>query len=425
MAKRGFFAEMNHQAQQAEKRRRQQEAAATRAHAAAVRTAEKARREAERARSAAARASAAEQKAAAKEADRLYAEARMAEVESMNVELAISSEEIDGLLAATLDVDDYVDLESLKVTSVEHPPFKPGRLEVPVEPMPELVYPAQPELVSPPAPTGLSGVFGKKKHQEAVARAEAEHRQQCETWQSHCQKMHEDYVAEQALREHAEAKRVKDLAEAEARYNNECEQREVDAQQRNADVTKLINDLAFDVPDAIEQYVGVVLSNSVYPEHFPVTHDHEFDLDSRELTLTVRIPKPADVPTVKEYRYAKGKDEITPTTLPVKTQKERYANAVWQVAVRTLHEVFEADRAGKIHTIALMVGVDRIAPATGLPETVPLAVVSADRESFGEFDLARVVPHATLTHLGAALSKAPFDLTPADTGSGVRVRGRG
>ncbi len=425
MAKRGFFAEMNHQAQQAERRRRQQEAAAARAQASAARAAETARRKAQNARAAAVRASAAEQKAADRVATQLYAEARAAEANSMNVDLANAYDEIEGMLVATLEVDDYVDLESLKVTSVEHPPFNAGRLAVPADPMPELVYPPQPELVSPPAPTGLSGVFGKRKHQEVVAQAEADHRQTCEAWQAHCQKMYGDYVAEQARRKQAEAQRVKDLEEAEAKYKSECSQREAEAQQRNADLTQFINDLAFDVPDAIEQYVGVVLSNSIYPEHFPVSHDHAFDLDSRELALTVRIPGPADVPSVKEYRYAKGKDEITPSLLPVKAQKDRYADAVWQVAVRTLHEVFEADRAGKIHTIALTVGVDRIAPATGLPETVPLAVVSADRESFNEFDLARVVPHATLAHLGAAVSKAPFDLTPADTGSGVRVRGRG
>lgn len=424
MAKRGFFAEMNHQAQQAEKQRRQREAAAARAQASAVRAAETARRKAENARAAAARASAAEQKAADRVAAQLYAEARVAEVNSMNVDLANTYDEIDGLLAATLEVDDYVDLESLKVSAVEHPPFRPGQLAVPVQPMPELAYPPQPELVSPPPPTGLSGVFGKKKHQEAVERAKDAHRLSSQVWQAECQMMYDEHITEQLRRETAEKQRRTDLALAETRYKDECERREADAAQRNAGLTKLINDLAFDVPDAIEQYIGVVLSNSVYPDHFPVSHDHAFDLGSRELTLTVRLPEPADVPSVKEYRYAKAKDEITPTTLPVKAQKDRYANAVWQVAVRTLHEVFEADRAGKIHTISLTVGVDRIAPATGLPEMVPLAVVSADRESFGEFDLARVVPHATLTHLGAALSKAPFDLTPADTGTGVRVRGR-
>jgi len=167
-----------------------------------------------------------------------------------------------------------------------------------------------------------------------------------------------------------------------------------------------------------------VLSNSVYPEAFPVTHEHTFDLASRELALTVTVPEPATVPTIKEFRYVKAKDEITSTALPAKTQKDRYANAVWQVAVRTLHEVFEADRAGKIHSIALTVGTNTIAPATGRPETVQLVVAAADRATFKTFDLGNVVPHSTLTHLGAALSKSPFDLTPADTGRGVGVRGR-
>lgn len=423
MAKRGFFAEMNHQAQQAEKRRQQQEVAAARAYLASVRAAEVARRKAENARAAAARASAAEQKAADRVAAQLYGEARTAEANSMNVDLANTYEEIDGLLAATLDVDDYVDLEALKVTEVEHPPFQPGRLGVPVEPMPDLVYPPAPELTTPPAPSGLSGLFGKKKHQEAVEKANAEYQFQCERWQAHCQKLYDEHVAEQARRETAEAQRLTHLDQAQARYKDECAQREVAAEHRNAELTELINNLAFDVPEAIEQYVEVVLANSVYPDHFPVTHEHTFDLSSRELALTVRVPAPESVPTVKEYRYVKAKDEIVPSMLPIKAQKDRYAGAVWQVAVRTLHEVFEADRAGKIHTIALTVGVDRIAPATGRPETVPLVVVSADRESFGAFDLANVVPQATLAHLGAALSKSPFDLTAAQTGPGVRVRG--
>ncbi len=69
-----------------------------------------------------------------------------------------------------------------------------------------------------------------------------------------------------------------------------------------------------------------MLSNSVYPEHFPVSHDHAFDLATRELTLQRHAsPSRSTVPAVKEYRYVKAKDEITPTHLPVKAQKDRYA----------------------------------------------------------------------------------------------------
>ena len=415
MAKRGFFAELNYQAQQAEKRRRQQVAQAVRAHNAAVREHERAQKAAERAHAAAVRASAAEKKAAEKEAARLHLEARTAEVEAMNADLASVYNDIDTLLAWTLDVDDHVDLEALRVTA-EHPPFAPGTLAIPLPPLPDLVYPDQPNYVEPAAPKGLAGAFGgKKKHAEAIEQARVAHDNAMRAWHDATRRQHAAHVQQTEARQKAEADRIAKLAEAEAAYAAECASREAEAAQKNEELTKFINDLAFDVEYAIEDYVGIVLSNSIYPDAFPVDYDHKFDLASRELTLQVDIPEPSTLPSIKEYRYIKAKDEIAESALTAKAQKDRYTSAVHQVALRTLHEVFEADRAGKIHSIALTVGVHTIAPATGQPDYVPLAVVAADRETFNAFDLAQVVPAATLEHLGASISKAPFDLTPANT----------
>ena len=425
MAKRGFFAELNYQAQQAEKRRRQQEAAAHRAQAAAERGAERSRKAYERAYAAAERASAAEKKAAEREAARLHVEARNDEVEVMNAGLASTYADIDNLLAFTLDVDDYVDLEALQITEVEHPPFEPGYLgqEIPKVPAPN--YPPEPVYAEPPAPSGMSAAFGgKKKHQKAIDQAKADHEKAHREWKRGNDATYERFQADWAQREQNEKVRLEKLAAAEATYKAECQEREAEASARNAELNKLITDLAFDVESAIGEYVGIVLANSVYPNAFPVEYRHDFDLASRELRLTVTVPEPSTVPSVKEYKYVKARDEITSTNLPARDQKERYANAVWQVAVRTLHEIFEADRNGKIHSIALTVGVDTIAPATGQPTSIPLVVVAADRETFNSFDLGNVVPKATLEHLGAALSKSPLDLTPADTGRGVRVRGQ-
>jgi restriction system protein len=424
MAKRGFFAELNYQAQQAEKRQRQQQAVAVRAHNAAVRRAEQAARAAERARVAAQRSSEAERKAAEKEAKRLHVEAREAEVEEMNSALVSTYEEIDRLLEATLEVDDYVDLETLKTTA-QHPEFDPGALGQPLPEPPMPPNPGPPVYEEPAAPKGLAGAFGgKKKHAAAVEAAQAEHARVSEIYDRQMRERAERH--DQALAQHArdEQNRLAKLAQAQEKYQVECQQREAEAQARNDELTKFINDLAFDVPIAIEEYVGIVLSNSVYPEAFPVEYDHTFDLSTRELTLSVFVPEPAALPSVKEYRYVKAKDEIAATQLSAKAQKDRYSSAVHETAVRTLHEVFEADRAGKIQSIALTVGVNRVAPATGLPETVPLVQVAAGREQFNEFDLANVVAVETLKHLGAALSKNPCDLTPADTGRGVRQQGK-
>lgn len=293
MAKRGFFAEINYQAQQAEKRRRQQEAAAYRTQAAAERELERSRKAAERARVGARRASAADQKAAEKEAARLQVESRLAEVASLNADLANALGEIDGLLAWTLEFDDYVDLEGLKITTVEHPPFAPGALGVPTPTMPELVYPPEPAYQEPPTPRGLGAAFGgKRKHEQAVQQAMAAHDEARRQWHERATAMHADYIAEQARRQQIEEERLGKHAAAEAAYQEECRQREAEAEARNQELSRFTNELAFDVESAIQEYVGIVLSNSVYPDMFPVSHEHQFNLGTRELTLATTVPEP-------------------------------------------------------------------------------------------------------------------------------------
>jgi len=116
----------------------------------------------------------------------------------------------------------------------------------------------------------------------------------------------------------------------------------------------------------------------------------------------------------------KASDEISATSLPKKDQKERYADAVYEVALRNLHEIFEADRAARIQTIALTVASEGLDPATGLQKRTSLVAVAADRESFTTFDLANIVPLATLQHLGASISKNPFEMIGIDGSQGVR-----
>jgi restriction system protein len=417
--KRGFFAELQYLNQQAAKQQRQQAAAVSRARTAAQREADRSLRAAQRARAVAVAANARERDRLEKEAARLHVESQMAKVESLNAELAQPREEIDGILAAALAVTGYVDLETLKI-KIEHPPFQPGPVGVPAPALPEPAYLPEPVYREPPAPGGLFGA--KKKHAELIAQARADHERAHREWHDRNTSIYSTHVAAIRHREEAERQRLAQLLAAEATYRAECRQREADAEAHNLAVTKLINELAFDVESAIHEYVGIVLSNSVYPEAFPVDYDHQFDLTTRELVLTVTVPSPSALSAVKEYRYIKTRDEITSTALSVKAQKDRYAGAVTQVALRTLHEIFKADRGGKIHSIAVTVGTEALSPATGLRDAVPLVVVAAERDTFSRFDLSNVVPQATLEHLGAAVSKSPFDLVPADTSRGVRVR---
>jgi restriction system protein len=418
--RRGFFAELQHQNQVAARQRERAAKAAAREHAAAIRRAEQAQRQAERARAQALRAAAADQKRAEQESRRLHIEAMEAEAASMNAQLANDYDEIDSMLAATLTVDDFVDLEQLRAVP-EHPPFKRTDLEQPIPPPPPIVSPPEPRYVEPQTPKGLSGMLGgKKRHAEAVAQARAAYASEHQAWQVAMSQVPSRQLQQMQAHQQQEQHRLDQLAKARKAYDLECQERQSVADAANQQLDKLIADLGNNVEAAVQEYVSIVLGNSVYPDCFAVEHEFEFDSGMRELSLTVAVPGPEELPNIKAYKYNKANDEITSSTLPQKDLKERYASAVHQVAIRTLHEVFEADRAGRIMTISASVGTESIDPATGQLKRTPLVAVAADRQSFMSFDLSRVVPLATLEHLNALVSKNPFGLVAIDESKGVR-----
>jgi len=405
-------------AKEIDRANRRQQKASQRAYAIAHREAESARKREKQAYARALKATAAELKRLEKEARECHLAAMAAEVECRNLGIAEMEEELQGILAATLDVDDHVDLNTLKVRA-EHPPFprpdllKPSRPPLPIGDAPQPVY------VEPPAPGRLLSFLTKKLHGKKVAASLVKHQKEMAKWQEDVQQNERLRAAEATAYEERDYIRRTTLAAEQACYQEDCAEREREAQVRNREVDELITNLAYGITEAIEEYIGIVLSNAVYPEHFPISHDHAFDPSVAELKLAVAVVPPARFPAVKGYKYVKASDEITPVAFSAKACKDRYADAVQQVALRVPHEIFEADRRGLIRTISLTVGTHGSDPATGRSSFIPLVAMGVGRDAFMKIKLSDIQPAATLAYLGASISKNPHGLVPANI-SGVR-----
>jgi restriction system protein len=410
--RRGFFAEMQHQSQIAARQADQRQRAAV----AAQGRAERAQAAAVRAQLASQRASEADRKRLEREAAAAHVEAMQADVEQKNAALEDEWEQLENLLAATLPIDDYVDLETLRMT-VEHPPFDRIDLKVPLTPPTPVPDPVEPALGQVEQPKGL---FGRKhKLEEAQAKANSDFAAAHESWAARMAELPAERAKAQSDYEAAEQTRKTSLAEEEARYAAECSQREKEVADQNATLDQFIADLGYGTVEAVREYVGIVLANSVYPDHFLVEHDADFDPTTAELKVQVLVPGPTELSAIKSYKYVRATDEIASSALSLKESKDRYASVVHQIALRTLHEIFEADRRNLIQSISLELGTNTLSPATGKDLYVPFVAVGSARDKFSEIDLSAVVPSATLGHLGAAVSKSPFDLIPA-SGAGVR-----
>lgn len=397
MARRGFFAELQYQSRVAERERERAELEAYRSHVAAVRQAEQAKKASERAQTKLVKATESERKRLEKEAREAHVAAMEAEVIERNGKLEQIYEEMDSLLPSTLKVDNYVDLKSLRL-EVTLQPFDRTDLEVPIPQPHHIPDPIEPILVLPDPPSGLFSVFGKKKYAEAVANAQRAHEQAVMEWHAECSDVQVRRQKAEEVRARDEARRLDALRSERERYAKECAARETEVANHNTRLDELITNLGYGTADAIQEYVSIVLSNSVYPDHFQIAHEFEFDSSTAELRLRVLVPGPSEIPEIKSYKYSKATDEITSTSLSQKECRDRYAGAIHQVALRSFHEVFESDRRGLIKTISLEVGTKTIDPATGQHTYVPFVIAAAERVSF----LDRIVGGCACTHTGTA-----------------------
>jgi len=343
-----------------------------------------AQREAERARKAYERAQAADEK----ERRRLYLKSRAADVDARNEELDGQVVALESLLAATLEVDHYFDFDSLTI-SVDNKPYDPGSLAVPETPPDLSRFQVRPL-------SRAKGLVPGAKEKQAKAEQQAA----------------QAYQAAVDAHGTRESQRV-------ARWREEYHSHEArsaalvaDAEQKNEEIDRFRTDVTAGDPDAVVSYFDLILRRSAYPDGFPEHYRLAYVPESNQLVVEYELPTTAAIPAVKAYKFLKTKDEITSTPRPAAQIKALYKNVVAQVALRTLHEVYEADRAAQIETLVLNCVVDTVDPATGKAIRPVLVSVRTTRDRFAEIDLSNVDPLACLRHLGAGVSRSPTELTP-------------
>jgi len=137
----------------------------------------------------------------------------------------------------------------------------------------------------------------------------------------------------------------------------------------------------------------------------------EFREESRMIVVDYELPVPEQLPSVESYKYVKSRDEIVEKKLSAAGKKRLYDSVMYQICIRTIHELFEADAVHAVDAVAFNGLVTSTNPATGIVETKTIISVSADRESFEQFDLSKVDPKATFKHLKGVSAASLADLT--------------
>lgn len=310
---------------------------------------------------------------------------RQAEAEELTLDSEQRVEELQKILAATLEVDDRIDFSSLLIREKFPPYYLPAELKNPVQ------EPSRDKFMALVAPRSLmeKALGMKKRHERDSAEAQRKYESAFKAYES------------------AAGVRKAELERHQKDYEADKAAFELKVAQRKAEVDELETAYRAGDPDTISIYLDMVLDRSIYPEGFPDVHRVAYIPESKQAVVELDLPNPDIVPETAEYKYVRTRDEIDEKPRKPAEIAKLYRDVVAQTALRTLHEVFESDQANHLELCVFNGFVHRVNPSTGQDERVCLISVRAQKQDFNQINLARVEPAQCLRNLGAQVSPRP------------------
>jgi len=343
-------------------------------------------------------------------------ESKKEEADQRTTEATEAWAALDTILSDTLAIDDAVDWTQLfdRRRFPTPQPRPPARLpEPPSEPHPprpqltDRVYQYNPTFIE--KSLALIVPSRKKKRMDALQsrfnEAEAIWKQTCAA------------IDLRNATRRAEVERTNERAAESHRLTLKSWEAERDAflseqAARNAAVEAQRGRYERQEPQAIIDYCDLVLSNSKYPDWMPREWAIDFVPDSRLLIVDFRLPSVADLPRLKAVKYVAARDSFESADFSDAQVAKAYDAVLYQIALRTLHELFEADRIQAIDTIAWNGRVTSIDPGTGHSVEACLMSLSVRREEFVGINLGAVDPKACFRKLRGVGSSKLHSLTP-------------
>lgn len=399
------------------------------------------------------------EKARIKEEAQRYKDDRKQDGVERDTEAKEVIETLNNILSHTLKINDAIDWNKLKDKSVfeesspklKLPPFpegqplqkEPSSVPVPAKPTPAFRHnaPGKDDQKYQPVFGFLDKIFASRKSKK-IAKAENLYQQDYAIWVSESKRLDEHdaielvkwednkkYIESRNVTLRAEWERAvektktensskkswwetqcKQLRAAHSDSMNVWEQRKAEFYERQNETNAAIdqNKIKYMAKEqgAVSDYCDTVLSNSDYPDYFPKDWDFDYNSDTRTLMLEYVLPAPEMLPTLKEVQYIQSKDDYKETHLSEKERESLYDNLLYQIVLRTIHEMFEADTADALDIVALNGIVTALDKTTGHNVTACILTVLARKANFMEINLASIDPKACFKSLkGVAASK--------------------
>jgi len=183
-------------------------------------------------------------------------------------------------------------------------------------------------------------------------------------------------------------------------------------EEYNSKIDKLKEAYLNQSEEAITEYCERVLSNSEYPDSFPQKFEIEYNTTNKILIVEYELPSIECFPKIKDIKYIAARKELKETFISDSQLNKMFDDAMYKITLRTIHELFEADKANALDAISFNGWVNAINKATGKTENNCIVSIQVKKEEFLEIDLSNVDPRTCFKNLKGVAGSKLSALTP-------------
>ena len=174
----------------------------------------------------------------------------------------------------------------------------------------------------------------------------------------------------------------------------------------NESITDLKNAYTNKETTAVVKYCQYVLNKSDYIKTFPRSFEIEFKGEEGFLVVNYVLPCPEDLPKIAEIKFIASKKEVKEVLLSETQQVKNYEGTIYKIVLRTIYELFQADKIDAIKIVALNGWVNAINKGTGKRVNSCIVSIQVSKEEFNIIDLSNVDPKICFKNLkGISASK--------------------
>ncbi len=118
------------------------------------------------------------------------------------------------------------------------------------------------------------------------------------------------------------------------------------------------------------------------------------------------------MPILKESRYISNRDGFRDTYFKEREIEALYNGAIYQIALRTIHELFEADEIDAVDAVVFNGWVDHVDPRSGKNANACIVSLQATNREFKQVNLAAVDPKQCFRALKGIAAPTLISLAP-------------